>query len=104
MAFGLRREAIHQIDNDEAAKNWRQDDPIPEPAWPLEDVGVIGDLEHAIEHRVVDEADERAQQDRAHPREDPDAQSQKAQREQTDTPLFPVACGGLGRNGGVSSR
>jgi hypothetical protein len=95
MAFGLRRKAIHQIDYDEPAKNWRQDDPVPEPAWPLE---------HAVEHGVVDEADKRPQHDRAHPREDPNPQSQEAEGEQTDAPLFPVAGGDGGRKGGAGGR
>ena len=72
MTFGLWRKALDQVDHDEAAEDRRQNHPVPEPARPLEDVGVVGDLEHAVEHQVVDEANERAQRDRAHPGEDPD--------------------------------
>ena len=105
MTLGLGREAFHQIDDDEAAEDRRQDDPVSEPAWPLENVGVVGDLEHAVEHGVMDEADERPQRHRAHPGHDPDAQSQEAEREQIYTPFFPAAGGdSLGRNGGISSR
>ena len=105
MTLGLGREALHQIDDDEAAEDRREDHPVSEPARPLEDVGVVGDLEHAVEHGVVDEADERPQRHRADPGHDPDAQSQEAEREQIHTPFFPVVGGdSLGRNSGVSSR
>ena len=59
MTLGLRRKALDQIDDDEAAEDRRKDDPVSPPARPLEDVGVIGDLEDAVDHDVVDEADER---------------------------------------------
>ena len=105
MTFGLRREAFHQIDDDEAAEDRRQDHPVSEPAWPLENVGVVGDLEHAVEHGVMDEADERPQRHRADAGHDPDAQSEEAEHEQIYAPFFPIAGGDrLGRNGGISSR
>ena len=104
MAFGLRRKAIHQIDYDEPAKNWRQDDPVPEPAWPLEDVGVVGDLEDAVDHEIVDQADERSKQHRADAGHDADAERHKAEGEQAHTPLVAGGGGWGRRDGGVGGR
>ncbi len=59
MTLGLRRKALDQIDDNDAAENRRQNDPVSPAARPFEDVRVIGDLEHAIDHDVVDEADQR---------------------------------------------
>ena len=105
MAFGLRREASHQIDDDEAAENRRKDDPVSPPARPLENVGVVGDLEDAIDHHVMDQADERSQRHRAYAGQDANAQRQEAESEQADTPFVARAGGhGLGRNRSFGGR
>jgi hypothetical protein len=103
VTLGFRRKALDQIDDNQAAEDRRQDDPVSPPARPFEDVGVVGDLEDAIDHDVVDQADERPQQDRADSGHDPDPQSHKAEGEEADPPL--VAGGGRRRRkGGVSGR
>ena len=90
VALGFGREPLHQINDDEAAEDRRQDHPIAEAAWTFEDVGVVCDFEHAIEHEIVNEADERAQEHGADARQDSDAQREKAEREQTDSSLGSV--------------
>ena len=103
MAFGLRRKALDQIDDDKAAEDRRQDDPVSPPARPFEDVGVVGDPEDAIDHEIVDQANERPQQDRADAGHDADDQSHKAEGKEADPPL--VAGGGRRRRkGGVGGR
>src|SRR5580704_6658388 len=102
---GLRGEAIHQIDDNEAAQDRRKNNPVSPPARPLEDVRVIADLEHAVDHGVVDEADQRPERHRAHAGHDTDGQSHKAEDEQAYAPLVAVASGdGLGRNASIGSR
>ena len=46
--LGLGREALDQVDDDEAAEDRREDDPIAEGAWSFQDVRVIGDAEDAF--------------------------------------------------------
>ena len=105
MALGLRGVALHQINNDEAAQDRRQDHPVPEPARPLEDVGVVGDLEHAVEHGVVDEPDQRPESDRADAGHNSHPQREQAQDEEAYPSLLTVGGGdGLGRNGGICGR
>jgi hypothetical protein len=105
MAFGLRREASHQIDDAEAAQNRRKDDPVSPPARPLENVGGVGDLEHAIDHHIMDQTDEHAQRHRAYAGQDANAQRQEAEGEQAHTPFIARAGGqGLGRNRSFGGR
>ena len=102
MALGLGREALDQIDDGEAAEDRRQDHPVPEPARPFENVGVIGDLEDPVEHRVVDEPDERPERHRADAGHDPDPQSEQAEDEQADpSVVLRARVGGRGRSGGI---
>ncbi len=74
MAPGFGRKTVNQIDHDEAAKDGGQHHPVPEAARSLQDVGVICDLDDAVVHGVMNEADERPQRDRAYARHDPNAQ------------------------------
>ena len=88
VTLGFGREALHEKDDDKAAEDRRQDDPVSEPARPFEDVGVIDDAEDAVEHGVVDEADQRAQRDRADPGHDPDPKREQAEDGEAHALLF----------------
>jgi hypothetical protein len=98
VALGFGREAVDQIDDDEAPEYRRQEHPVPPPARTFEDVRVIGDPEDAVEHQVVDETDQRAKDDRADPGHDSDAQRQQTEDQQSN-PTF-VARRGGGKVGG----
>ncbi len=104
VALGLGREALHEIHHRETAENRRQDDPVAEPARSLQDIGVIGDSEDAVVHRVVNKADQRPQRDRAKPGHDADPQGEQAEDQQAHPPLVAVRLGErptrLGGSGG----
>jgi hypothetical protein len=54
--------------------------------------------------KIVDQANERPQQDRADAGHDADAQGHKAEDEQADPPFFPIGGGWRGRKGAVGGR
>ena len=102
MALGLGRKALHHIDDREAAEDRRQDHPVPEPARPFEDVGVIGELENPLNIALWMSPMSVRSADRAHAGHDPDPQSEQAEDEQADpSVVLRPRVGGRGRSGGI---
>ena len=79
--------------------------PVSPAARPFEDVCVIGDLDDAVDHEVVDEANQRPERHGANAGHDADAKRHEAEDEQADPPFVAVVrSDGLRRNGGVGAR
>jgi len=88
VAFGFRGEILDNPHDDQAADDRREEHPVAEALWSLEDVGVVAETEDAEIRGVVNDRDQRAQGHSADARDDSDREREQTEREQADAPLI----------------